>query len=101
MDKFVTPMPLPTEHERELLTVLIEELAEAAQRATKLLRFGRDEIQPGQLLTNAERLANELGDIDEMVNRCVSAGLISLEGIERGAAHKRTQLAKFLQTSPT
>jgi hypothetical protein len=31
-----------------------EEAVEVAQRATKVLRFGIDEVQPGQSLTNAD-----------------------------------------------
>lgn len=46
-----------------LLTILIEECNETAQRATKALRFGLTEVQPGQEKTNAERLVYEFNDI--------------------------------------
>lgn len=49
-----------TEH---LLTILAEECAELAQRTGKALRFGLDEIQPGQPLTNAERMQLEMADL--------------------------------------
>ena len=49
-----------TEH---LLTILAEECAEVAQRASKALRFGLDEQQSGQELTNAERIAGEMDDL--------------------------------------
>lgn len=46
-----------------LLTILIEECNETAQRATKALRFGLTEVQPGQDKTNAERIVYEFNDI--------------------------------------
>lgn len=49
-----------TEH---LLIKLIEECAEVQQRATKALRFGLSETQPGQTLSNACRLADEVMDL--------------------------------------
>lgn len=49
-----------TEH---LLTCVAEECLEVAQRATKALRFGLSEVQPGQPLNNAQRIAEELIDL--------------------------------------
>lgn len=46
-----------------LLDVLSEECNEVAVRASKAIRFGLEEIQPGQALTNAQRLALELDDL--------------------------------------
>lgn len=46
-----------------LLVKLAEECVETAQRATKALTFGLDEIQKGQSLTNAERIVYEFNDI--------------------------------------
>lgn len=44
------------------LTVLSEECAETAQRASKAIRFGLQEIQPGQSETNARRLEREMSE---------------------------------------
>ena len=49
-----------TEH---LLLCVMEECAEVSQRASKALRFGLEEIQPGQQLTNAQRLVLEYADL--------------------------------------
>lgn len=46
-----------------LLTCLAEECSEVAQRCSKAIRFGLDEVQPGQDHSNAERLAQELDDL--------------------------------------
>ena len=40
-----------------------KELADVIQRCSKQLRFGRDEVQPGQDLPNSERLRDELLDV--------------------------------------
>ena len=62
-ERFITPGPLPTPREREILTILIEEAAEVQQRATKALRFGLTEIQPSKTRTNRVRLSAEMGDL--------------------------------------
>lgn len=49
--------------EQYLLACLAEECGEVIQRIGKALRFGMDEIQPEQTLTNRERLQEELNDV--------------------------------------
>jgi NTP pyrophosphatase (non-canonical NTP hydrolase) len=49
-----------TEH---LLVCLAEECNEVAQRASKALRFGLAEVEPGQEKTNARRIADEMNDV--------------------------------------
>lgn len=98
--KYVTPCTLPSEHERELLTILIEECAEVQQRATKLLRFGASEVQPGQEKTNSERLANEIGDMVHMVTLLDQVGLIPNHAVQAGMRNKQKQLARFMQIAP-
>lgn len=46
-----------------LLDILIEECAEVIQRATKAKRFGLEEVQPEQPLTNNQRIVYELNDV--------------------------------------
>jgi hypothetical protein len=53
-----------TEH---LLTIAAEECAEVAQRIAKALRFGLHEIQPGQTLTNAQRIMAEYHDLQAVI----------------------------------
>lgn len=98
-DRFVSPCPPPTAHQREVAEVLIEECAEVTQRATKLLRFGVEEVQPGQPHSNAYRLGLEVGDLLESVDMATRAGLIPPEAVEAGRASKRRQLARFMQTT--
>lgn len=49
--------------EQCLLVCVMEECAEVAHRASKALRFGMDEVQPGQPLTNEDRLWGEVNDL--------------------------------------
>jgi NTP pyrophosphatase (non-canonical NTP hydrolase) len=85
-----------TEH---LLTCLAEECAEISEqcarvavRVSKALRFGLGEVQPGQLLTNAERIAAELADLAALVATLEGAGIIGTSQVAR----KREKLKTFM-----
>ena len=62
-----------------LLDALMEECAEVIVRASKALRFGLDEIQPGQALTNRERLEAELNDLAGVLAMLPGTGVLSRE----------------------
>lgn len=97
-NKFVTPCTLPTPRESEILIILIEECAEVQQRATKMLRFGRDEVQPGQPLSNMERLSQELGDLQAILTLAEDAGLVSRDIAGKQAPIKFEKLERYMQT---
>lgn len=99
-DKFVTPCALPTPREREILTIVIEECAEVQQRATKLLRFGRDEVQLGQPLSNMERLSQEIGDLQAILTMAEDAKLVCRDIAGKQAPIKFEKLERFMQTAP-
>jgi len=84
--------------QEHLLTILAEECNEVAQRASKALRFGIDEIQPGQFLTNGERIGIELEDLVAMVELCQGHALVPGLSRERIEA-KKTKVATFLEYS--
>ena len=96
-DRFVSPAAPVTPAVAELVTILGEECAEVIVRASKLLRFGPEEVQPGHFHTNAQRLGHEIGDLFEMVDRLVLAGLITPASVQHGRDSKRKNLAKYLQ----
>lgn len=56
--------------EEHLLTIAAEECAEVAQRLSKALRFGMDEVQPGQELTNRERIYEEYWHLRAVLGMC-------------------------------
>lgn len=53
--------------QEHLLIILAEECAEIAQRASKALRFGMEEVQQGQTATNWQRIIDEFADLSCMM----------------------------------
>lgn len=98
-DAFRLPAPLPIAREAEILTILIDEAADVIQRATKLLRFGRHEIQPGQPLTNHQRLSEEIGQLQHMIEEAAYLGLLDADSIANGGAEKAATLPRYLQSA--
>ena len=85
-----------------LLICLAEECAEVAQRATKALRFGLGETQPGQPLTNAQRLHYELCDLLAVTDLLVEA--VAIEGFESAEVRdaigaKKAKIARYAKYS--
>jgi NTP pyrophosphatase (non-canonical NTP hydrolase) len=85
-----------TEH---LLTCLAEECAEISEqcskvavRVSKALRFGLAEVQPGQLRTNAERIAAELADLLALAEVLEGAGVITRAEVE----NKKEKVRRFM-----
>ncbi len=76
-----------------VLTILAEEAVEVAQRATKAIRFGLEEIQPGQADDNKRRLERELADL------LAVAGLLGLEVREEDKAAKLRKVEGFMAYS--
>lgn len=97
LERFVTPGTPPEGRERELLTILMEECAEVTKRASKALRFGLDEIEPGKTMTNAHRLGHEMGDLLHMIRTLQEEGVVTARSITEGVASKKLQLARFMQ----
>ena len=100
MTKYTTPAVPLTDYEREIVTILMEECAEVTQRASKMIRFGANEVQAGQFANNIERLSEELGNLMEMVNVVYDAGLLDSAWVEHGRANKQRKLPQYLQSSP-
>ena len=98
IEKYKSPCPPPEGLKRELLTILAEEASEITQRASKALRFGVDEIQPGQPYTNGQRIGHEIGDLIHVAAYLQTLGIFEQRDINVGAAKKQEQLAAFLQS---
>jgi NTP pyrophosphatase (non-canonical NTP hydrolase) len=96
--KFVSPESPPEGLDRELLTILAEECCEVGQRVSKALRFGLSEVQPGQPLTNTERISEEVGDLIAVVETLTGRGILSKEDISEAIRKKYTKLEKYLQS---
>ena len=82
-----------------LLTLLVEELAETAQRATKSMRFGMKEIQDGQPLTNEERLIYEFNDVLAIMQTLWNEGLLDRITDPEMIRLKFDKIEKYMQHS--
>lgn len=84
-----------------LLVMLMEECDETSQRASKALRFTLEEVQEGQIMTNAERIIYEFNDL------CAVMELLNEEGLFNKASFldheyiklKKTKVEKWLKYS--
>lgn len=76
-----------------LLTVLGEECAESAQRASKAIRFGMHEVQPGQPEDNRRRLEREVAEV------VATAELIGLVIRDEDKSAKVEKLRRYMDYS--
>jgi len=81
----------------------MEEADEVSQRISKALRFGWQEVQPGQPLNNAERIVQEFHDLFTMLDWLMREGLIdermSLVPMPETARAKREKVERFMAIS--
>lgn len=84
--------------EQHLLLILSEECAEVTHRVSKALRFGLSEIEPGQELTNAQRISQEVADLSGMIGMLRDAGVIPEVSIG-DVNNKVEKVEKFLRYS--
>lgn len=87
--------------EQYLLTIVMEECAETAQRASKAIRFTSEEIEPvdGETRTNAERLVYEFNDLIAVMELLASMGVIN-NMFDRDAIElKKAKIKKWMEYS--
>ncbi len=82
-----------------LLTRITEECHETGQRACKALNFTLEEIQPGQNLTNAERIVYEFNDIVAVMEMLYEEGHIKKVIDPEAIALKKIKVEKWLEYS--
>ena len=82
-----------------LLECASEECAEVIQRISKALRFGLNEIQPGQELTNAQRLEYELHDLYAIIDLIAQEGIISKYINDEAIDAKQEKVEKYYNYS--
>lgn len=80
---------------KEVLDILQEECAEVIVAISKISRFGLDNIKPGKPKTNREHLAEELGDLQAMIDLCIKFNLVGSEQISIAADNKIAKLKKW------
>lgn len=81
-----------------LLVIAAEECNEVAQRITKSLRFGLEEVQPGMgdCGTNAERILSEYAHLLAVMRMLVAEKALPVMDLEHLMQAKIAQVEKFL-----
>jgi len=83
-----------------LLACLAEECDEVGQRTMKALRFSLQEVQAGQSLNNALRIAAELKDLIAVATLCHQEGLLPyFKPCEEEYQAKVAKIEKFMAIS--
>lgn len=82
--------------ENEILLITQEECAEVTQAISKCYRFGLDNIKPGKPKTNRDHLADELGDLQAMIDLCIKFNLVDGDKV---AAASKDKIIKLYQWS--
>lgn len=89
-----------TDYEREILTILQEEAAEVIMGISKILRFGKEDVNPSTGKTNTLELGLEVGDLMHMIDLVRGQGIIKFEDLVAGEKRKRCKLQIYLQSTP-
>ena len=85
-----------------LLVVAAEETSETAVRLCKILRFGPDDIEPGQNLTARQRAQNEIYDFLASLQDLQTAEIIQIpmdRSAELAIEAKRVKVQQMLEYS--
>jgi len=81
--------------EKEILDITQEECAEVIVAISKINRFGLDNFKPGKPLTNRQHLAEELGDLQAMIDLCIDHNLVDQKEVLTAASNKIEKLKKW------
>ena len=81
--------------EKEILDITGEECAEVIVAISKINRFGLDNFKPGKPLTNRHHLAEELGDLQAMINLCIDHKLVNVEEVKTATYNKIEKLKQW------
>jgi NTP pyrophosphatase (non-canonical NTP hydrolase) len=79
----------------ETMHILQEECAEVVQAASKIFRFGFDEVWPENAPTNRQKFEEEIGDLLAMVDILIENCVISDNNVNAARQNKKTKLLKW------
>lgn len=86
---------------REILYKIAEEAAEVVQACMKALNHGLDSCEPGTSApTNAERIENELGELDFYVMLADEYKILKLDGVKASHARKALRPQNYFHHIP-
>lgn len=78
--------------DREIMSILQEECAECIQAVSKVFRFGFDNHHPDRSETNREHLAEEIGDLQAMIDLLISSGIVDADSVKSASIGKHKKL---------
>lgn len=81
--------------QKEALDILQEECAEVTVAVSKISRFGLDNYKPGKPLTNRQHLAEELGDLQAMIEIMYELDIVYPGEVKQYAEAKREKLKQW------
>ena len=81
--------------QKEALDILQEECAEVIVAVSKISRFGIDNYKPNKPLTNRQHLAEELGDLQAMIEIMYELDIVYPAEVKQYAEAKREKLKKW------
>lgn len=84
-------------NEKLNLDILQEECAEVILAISKIKRFGWDSIHPEGGVDNRARLAQELGDVEAIVDILTMCGSVQRCRIDTGKDRKLIKLADYYE----
>ena len=82
-------------NQKEALDILQEECAEVIVAVSKISRFGLDNYKPNKPLTNRQHLAEELGDLQAMIELMYELDIVYPGEVKQYAEAKREKLKKW------
>jgi len=80
---------------KEILDITQEECAEVIVAISKISRFGLDNYKPNKPLTNRQHLAEELGDLQAMIDLCIEHNLVDPQEVLAAAGNKIAKLKQW------
>lgn len=81
-----------------LLVCLAEEASEIVKDASKSLRFGLNDVGPGLLTTNRERLIAEINDLLAIVDMLSSEGVLPSDWTDKQKqVRKKNKVRNFME----
>lgn len=81
--------------DEEILAIAQEECAEVIQAISKIFRFGYLARHPDEHFSNRQRLEEELGDLQCMINLMIDCGIVTEEALLKAEAKKLEKLKKW------